>query len=194
MTAATAPSAPVAIEPLPDGRELHVHADGSIVVVGTAQTRAHPIPGVDWIRRTPPRPRARRSTTASTHLPRVLHPQSTRRQVRRWTTDRALAHERAEALLRSLLDPDQLREYNTTKHFWVEVPQGRLRFGRLYSIRFEPRGTNTVRLLCVVPERHSELPGPDIWANLLLAVRHDPARFFAVAIDRTAPPARSTLF
>ena len=190
MTPTTAPDAPVAVEPLPDGRELHIHADGTIVVVGAAQAREHPIPGVDWIRRTPPRPRTRRSTTASTQLPRVLHPQSTRRQVRRWTTDRTLAHERADALLRSLLDPDQLAEYVRTNHFWVEVPQGRLRFGRLYAIRFEPRGSNTVRLLCVVPERHSELPAPDIWANLLLAVRHDPARFFEVAIDRTAEIAR----
>lgn len=190
MTTTTAHRAPVEIEPLPDGRELHIHADGSIVVVGAAQAREHPIPGVDWIRRTPPRPRARRSTTASTQLPRVLHPQSTRRQVRRWATDRTLAHERADALLRSLLDPAQLAEYVRTNHFWVEVPQGRLRFGRLYAIRFEPRGTNTVRLLCVVPERHSELPAPDIWANLLLVVRHDPARFFEVAIDRTAEIAR----
>lgn len=107
-----------------------------------------------------------------------------------WRINRRVAYERADALLRSLLDPDQLTEYSRTKHFWVDVPQGRLRFGRLYAIRFEPRGTDTVRLLCVVPERHSELPAPDIWANLLLAVRHDPARFFDVAIDRTAEIAR----
>lgn len=184
MTATTAPGATVAVESLPDGRELHVRADGSIVVVGEAQAREHPIPGVDWIRRTPPRPRARAVRRSNPRFPRVHVPTADDRHA--WRVDRRIAHERADALLRSLLDPDQLAEYARTKHFWVDVPQGRLRFGRLYSIRFEPRGTNTVRLLCVVPERHMELPGPDIWANLLLAVRHDPERFFAVAVDRTA--------
>jgi hypothetical protein len=184
VTTTTAPEATVAIETLPDGRELHVRADGSIVVVGAAQAREHPIPGVDWIRRSPPRPRARRVRRTDPRLPRVHVPTVDDR--RAWHVDRRVAYERADALLRSLLDPDQLAEYARTKHFWVEVPQGRLRFGRLYSIRFEPRDTNTVRLLCVVPERHTELPGPDIWANLLLAIRHDPARFFAVAVDRTA--------
>jgi hypothetical protein len=189
VTTTTATTEPVAVEPLPDGRALHIHADGSIVVVGEAQAREHPVPGVDWIRRTPPRPRARRSPrtgaarTGAIHT-RTVDPTTIDRGV--WALNRRTAHDRATALLLSLLDDVQREEYERTKHFWVEVPQGRLRFGRLYSIRFEPRGTNTVRLLCVVPTRHHELPAPDIWANLLLAVRDDPARFFAVAVDRTA--------
>jgi hypothetical protein len=192
VTAATAPATAVETEILPDGRELRVLADGSLVVVGTARARPHPVPGVDWIRRDHPRPRARRTPRSGPFHARALDPTYLAREGSSYR--RRLAHDRANSLLRSLLDPDQRAEYDRTGNFWVEVPQGRLRFGRLYSIRFEPRGTNAVRLLCVVPNGYETLPVPDIWANLLLAVRDDPARFFAVAIDRTAPPPRRTLF
>lgn len=192
MTTATAPDAPVEVEALPDGRELHVRADGSVVVVGVAQARPHPVPGVDWIRRDAPRPRPRRGRRPGGIHFRALDPDDLARRGTAFT--RRLAHDRANALLRSLLDPDQRAEYERTGYFWVDVPQGRLRFGRLFSIRFEPRGTQTFRLLCVVPSGYEDLPIPDIWANLLLAVRDDPARFFAVAIDRSAPPPRRTLF
>lgn len=192
MTTATAPATAVETEILPDGRELRVLADGSLVVVGTAQARPHPVPGVDWIRRDLPRPRAPRAPRPGPFHVRAVDRTHLAGQASSYR--RRLAHDRAKALLLSLLDPDQRAEYQRTGHFWVEVPQGRLRFGRLYSIRFEPRGTNTVHLLCVVPNGYETLPIPDIWANLLLAVRDDPARFFAVAIDRTAPTARRTLF
>ena len=183
MTTATAPDAPVEVETLPDGRELRVLADGSVLVVGVAQARPHPVPGVDWIRRDPPPARRRRVARPGAIHSRTIDPTTIDRGT--WAFGRRVAHERAQVLLLSLLDADQRADYERTKTFWVDVPQGRLRFGRLYSIRFEPRGTNTVRILCVVPKRHHELPGPDIWANLLLAARDDPARFFAVAVDRT---------
>jgi hypothetical protein len=186
VTTATAPDAPVEVETLPDGRELRVLADGSVLVAGVAQARPHPVPGVDWISRTPSAPRARRRV-ATTRAPRT----AVERTLARYrivddarSVARAAAHARARTLLLSLLDADQRADYERTKTFWVDVPQGRLQFGRLYSIRFEPRGTNTVQILCVVPKRHHELPGPDIWANLLLAVRDDPDRFFAVAVNR----------
>ena len=192
MTTTTAPEAPVEVETLPDGRALHIRADGSIVVVGVAQARPHPVPGVDWIHRGAPRPRPRRARRPGPIHFRPLDPDDL--ACGGTTFSRRLAHDRANTLLRSLLDVDQRAEYERTGYFWVEVPQGRLRFGRLYSIRFEPRGSNEFRLLCVVPTGYEDLPIPDIWANLLLAVRDDPDRFFAVAIDRSAPPPRRTLF
>ncbi|MFM7618095.1 MAG: hypothetical protein ACKO72_11650 [Actinomycetes bacterium] len=194
MATTTAPHAPVEVEveTLPDGRALHVRADGSVVVVGVAQARPHPVPGVDWIHRGATRPRLRRARRPGPVHFRPLDPDALARGGTAFT--RRLAHDRANRLLRSLLDADQRAEYERTGYFWVEVPQGRLRFGRLFAIRFEPCGSNDFRLLCVVPSGYEDLPIPDIWANLLLAVRDDPARFFAVAIDRSAPPPRRTLF
>ncbi|MBJ7283413.1 MAG: hypothetical protein JHD40_09955, partial [Acidimicrobiia bacterium] len=41
-----APSILYEVEQLPDGRELHVYRDGSIVVSGRAEIRPHPVEGV----------------------------------------------------------------------------------------------------------------------------------------------------
>ena len=52
--------------------------------------------------------------------------------------------------------------------------------GRLYFLRYRPR-LGRERHFCVVPEDHTTLPAADIWTNLLLMLRADPAGFFEVA-------------
>jgi hypothetical protein len=95
---------------------------------------------------------------------------------------RVRAWQRADTLLRSLLDDVQLRDWNRNGHFWVPTPQGDVRLGTLYDLRHRPR-QGRPRTLCVVPTGHDRLPEPDIWVNLLLMLRHDPQAFFAVAIE-----------
>jgi hypothetical protein len=60
------------------------------------------------------------------------------------------------------------------------VPGGVVELGRPCGLRYRPR-LGTERLFCVVPEDHTTLPAADIWANLLLMLRADPAGFFDVA-------------
>jgi hypothetical protein len=86
----------------------------------------------------------------------------------------------AERLLLSLLDRQQRAEWDALGTFCVETPWGRVRLGRLYDIAFKPSGGGGLRL-CVVPDDHLSLPLCDIWANLLLVLRGDPAQFFRVA-------------
>lgn len=90
--------------------------------------------------------------------------------------------ERAERLLLSLLTPEQATDWSASKRFLVETPFGTVEFGQLSNMRYWPcRGDGELRL-CVVPADHGQsLPDPDIWANLLLAVKADPRRFFTVA-------------
>ena len=110
-------------EELPDGRRLVVFADGREVVLGVARDRPHPVPGWDWIRRVPApsRPRA-----PGAHRTRgaVAPP-------RRPPAISRAADARANALLVSLLDPDQQRDYHRTRGFWVPTPHGPVRLGRL---------------------------------------------------------------
>jgi hypothetical protein len=63
------------------------------------------------------------------------------------------------------------------------VPTGAVELGQLYNLRYRPRHGRE-RRLCVVPKNHSTLPVADIWTNLLLTLRADPTRFFAVAVWR----------
>jgi hypothetical protein len=98
---------------------------------------------------------------------------------------RAEAHQKADALLRSLLDPPQLDDYTRTGCFWVELERGdRVRLGRLYRIVHRPAGGDIAEQeLCVVPQGHDLglTPEPDIWTNLLLTLSVQPEEFFAVA-------------
>lgn len=153
----------VEVDDVPDGRRLVVFDDGSCVVVGTAQRPDHPVPGWDWLgahRRGAPTPRRRRRPSP----PGVA------------------AHRRADALLRSLLDPDQARDYSATQGFWVDTPQGPVRLGRLYHLVHRPLDRPDLeRILCVVPRRYGDLPLPDIWVNLLLTLAVEPDEFFRVA-------------
>lgn len=87
---------------------------------------------------------------------------------------------RAGRLLESLLDATQLAAWRHHQRFWVEVPGGIVELGRLYFLRYRPR-LGRERHFCVVPEDHTTLPAADIWTNLLLMLRADPAGFFEVA-------------
>jgi hypothetical protein len=90
------------------------------------------------------------------------------------------AEERAEALLVSLLTDAQRADWERRRRFMVGTPHGELEFGDLNDIRFFPTPANEYRL-CVLPKGSTRLPACDIWANLLLFVRHDPNWFFTVA-------------
>ena len=88
--------------------------------------------------------------------------------------------ERATALLESLLDPVQLRNWRRDRTFWVPTPYGQVQLGRLGRLAFH-RNDGARHELCVVPVGVSELPLPDVWTNLLLTLRATPERFFQVA-------------
>lgn len=153
-------------EPLPDGRRLVVYSDGREVVVGRAGPRPHPVAGCEWLGR---------------------HPTPTRRRVLLPDTRRAVvspdAERRAVELLRSLLDESQRLDYDLTGGFWVSTPRGPVRLGQLYALLHRPVDQPRVeRLLCVVPDRHLELPLADVWTNLLLTLAVEPDTFFRVAV------------
>jgi hypothetical protein len=91
---------------------------------------------------------------------------------------------KANALLESLLSPAQLLEWRRRRRFWVSSPQGKVQLGELYHLPFRPRAAGRTLVLCVVPDEpinRVRMPEPDVWANLLLVLRNDPARFFEVA-------------
>lgn len=153
-------------EPLPDGRRLVVYSDGSEVVVGRAGPRPHPVAGWEWLGR---------------------HPAPARRRVLLPSTRRAMvspeAERRAVELLRSLLDEPQRLDYDLTGGFWVPTPRGPVRLGKLYALVHRPVDQPRVeRVLCVVPDRHHELPLADVWSNLLLTLAVEPDTFFRVAV------------
>jgi hypothetical protein len=57
--------------------------------------------------------------------------------------------------------------------------------GDLYALVHQPINEPGIeRVLCVVPDRHTELPLADIWVNLLLVLAVEPDAFFRVAIQR----------
>jgi hypothetical protein len=71
----------------------------------------------------------------------------------------------------------------------VSSPQGQVQLGELYHLPFRPRATGPQLVLCVVPDEpinRVRMPEPDVWANLLLVLQNDPARFFGVANWRFA--------
>lgn len=89
---------------------------------------------------------------------------------------------KANELLESLLDPEQLADWRATGTFWVQSRRGPVQLGRLYSLVHHPEDrTDEEHVLCVVPDRHQILPPADIWANLLLVLRVCPDQFFDVA-------------
>jgi hypothetical protein len=93
---------------------------------------------------------------------------------------KAEANRRAEALLVSLLDPDQRVDWERRRRFWVESPHGAVELGRVSHLRFDAHDGRHFTL-CVVPTGVSKLPDADIWTNLLLVLRAEPVRFFDVA-------------
>ncbi len=181
----------VDVDELPDGRRMVVFDDGSCVVVGTAQRHAHPVAGWEWLgahRRGAPASRRRTPRRTASPAP----PGSWSAAVRAaGAADLAATgrpgpgstpHQRADELLRSLLDPVQSRDYRTTQGFWVHTPRGPVRLGRLYHLVHRPIDQpHLERILCVVPRQHHDLPLPDIWVNLLLTLAVEPDEFFAVA-------------
>ena len=86
----------------------------------------------------------------------------------------------ARWLLESLLDEAQLASWRDRGRFEVPVPDGTVELGELYNLRYR-RHDGREFALCVVPSSHASLPLDDIWTNLLLMLRSDPERFFAVA-------------
>lgn len=124
--------------------------------------------------------------------PPVRTPRPPRTEIQRQVVAARSARSRrtAERLLESLLDPAQLESWRSTSTFWVDTPFGSVRLGQLYDLRYRPRGSRGERSLCVVPIDHLTLPPADIWVNLLLFLRTDPRRFFAVAIENPMPPPR----
>lgn len=148
---------------------------GNVAMVMTAT----PPPPAHLARRPPPAPVPRPPLTEVQRHVAAAHSARSRRT--------------AERLLESLLDPAQLDEWRTTSTFWVDTPFGSVRLGQLYDLRYRPRGgrgSRGERSLCVVPIDHLTLPPADIWVNLLLFLRTDPRRFFAVAIENPMPPPR----
>ncbi|MFM8302875.1 MAG: hypothetical protein ACKOA9_01045 [Actinomycetota bacterium] len=173
-------------EPLPDGRRLLVYADGRQVVVGRAGPRPHPVAGWEWLGR---HPSPQRSRVPRPPPPRPVPSHRAEGAVRACrpgtTAPTADAERRAERLLRSLLDATQRRDYDRTGGFWVPTPRGLVRLGRLYALVHRPADEPLVeRVLCVVPDRHLELPRADVWTNLLLTLAVEPDTFFRVAVLR----------
>lgn len=96
--------------------------------------------------------------------------------------------DKAERLLVSLLDDHQRLDWRTHRRFRLDTPYGLLELGALHNMAFWPRGLHWERghpkklHLCVVPRGDlKRLPPADVWTNLLLVVRAEPERFFAVA-------------
>lgn len=92
---------------------------------------------------------------------------------------------KAARLLRSLLTAEQRSDWVNRRKFCVPTRFGNLEFGELFNIGFWPSTGGEYRL-CVVPTG-KELPLPDVWTNLLFALKADPAWFFAVANWRRPP-------
>jgi hypothetical protein len=96
--------------------------------------------------------------------------------------------QKADRLLVSLLDDAQRLAWRSKKRFRLGTPYGVLELGALHNMAFWPRGPHwdgghpKQLHLCVVPRGDlSRLPEADIWTNLLLVVRAEPERFFAIA-------------
>ena len=94
----------------------------------------------------------------------------------------SLPDRRANELLESLLDAEQLESWRRDGTFWVESRRGPVQLGRLYSLLHHPvdRPDDEV-VLCVVPEGYDTLPRADIWSNLVLVLSTCPDAFFDVA-------------
>jgi hypothetical protein len=101
------------------------------------------------------------------------------------------ADTRARSLLRSLLRPSEVDQWERTGAFWVHTEPGWFRFGTLYDIRFRAaRWPWVERSICVVTEGFEQRPLPDLWAELVVTARADPAALTGVANFRAEAPAR----
>jgi hypothetical protein len=157
---------PAAVETLelPDGRCLVVFADGREVVTGVWRPHPHPVAGWQWL--------------GAHHAERRTAPRAARSPA----PAPSPADQRAVALLESLLDAGQRRDYRRRGGFWVPTPFGPVRLGRLYALVHRPtHRPEHEHVLCVVPDAHRELPLADIWTNLLLTLAVEPREFFRVA-------------
>jgi hypothetical protein len=95
--------------------------------------------------------------------------------------------QKADQLLRSLLDAEQRNSWHIKRRFRIETPYGVLQLGAMHNMRFWLRAERRELNLCVVPTGDlGGLPEADIWTNLLLVVRAEPERFFSVANWRQA--------
>jgi hypothetical protein len=98
---------------------------------------------------------------------------------------------RAEELLGSLLRPSEQEQWQRTRTFWVHTPTGWFRFGTLYDIRYRAaRWPWVERSICVVTEGFEERPLADLWAELVVVARADPAALADAANFRAEAPAR----
>jgi hypothetical protein len=95
--------------------------------------------------------------------------------------------QKADRLLTSLLDSEQQLSWRATKRFRLDTPYGVLELGTIHNMPYWPRRERRQLNLCVVPTGDlARLPEADIWTNLLLVLRAEPERFFAVANWRRA--------
>lgn len=94
--------------------------------------------------------------------------------------------QRANELLLSLLTPQQRSEWASRQRFTVLTRFGTVELGEKFNIRYCPNAGGEYRL-CVVPNRCTDLPGGDVWVNLLLWLQHDPRWFLTVANWRRCP-------
>jgi len=101
------------------------------------------------------------------------------------------ADARAGALLQSLLRPSEHEQWRRTGSFWVHTEPGWFRFGVLYDIRFRAaRWPWVERSICVVTEGFEQRPLADLWSELAVTARADPAALTGVANFRAEAPAR----
>ena len=98
---------------------------------------------------------------------------------------------RARELLGSLLRASELEQWERTGSFWVHTEPGWFRFGTLYDIRFRAaRWPWVERSICVVTEGFEQRPLPDLWSELVVTARAEPARLTGIANFRAEAPAR----
>jgi len=125
-------------------------------------------------------------TARARHLPSPAPPARPRPPM-----DLGPADRRARELLGSLLRPSEQEQWARTGAFWVHTDPGWFRFGTLYDIRFRAaRWPWVERSICVVTEGFEQRPLPDLWAELVVTARADPARLTGVANFRAEAPAR----
>ena len=92
-------------------------------------------------------------------------------------TARVPAAQKAEALIRAWLSPEQLREYEKTKRLEVTGSAG----GRYLITPAYIREMNTGQHICFVPENWSVLPTADIMLARKVALENDEAGALKVA-------------
>jgi len=97
--------------------------------------------------------------------------------IRDWLASRTPSAQKAEALIRAWLSPEQLREYEQRKRFEVTGSAG----GRYLITPAYIRDLNTGQHICFVPENWSVLPTADIMLARKVALENDEAGALKVA-------------